>query len=76
MTFDDEKDCFVLATGRTFYAFGGILGLAGCGEDDKSLYYGFDGEVYLEGGGDFTASEREEVAAEMIARWKRWAAGR
>lgn len=70
MIFDDEKNEYVLASGRRFYAFGNILGV----DRDGVLTYGHDGTVGRRdrvGGDDdpFTDGERREIADAMIARW-------
>lgn len=72
MIYDHDKSEVVLSTGTRFYAYGNILGL----DPDLHLSYGYDGNVVVdsvEHGPNFTASEREEIAAEMVERWRRWA---
>ena len=69
MTFDWRTDRYTLASGRTVYAYGGVLGL---GPDAISASYGWDGSVDMHDGLPFTTVERHEIAAEMIRRWEWW----
>lgn len=66
MTFDDETDEYVLASGRRVYAFSGSLGLQ---DGSDIVLYGSDGGFDTF---DWTQAEREEVADEMIRRWTEW----
>lgn len=80
MKVNDHGD-FVLRSGRTIDANRGILGInVYPGDDDPSLYGGYDeefgngeeldGEVF--GSPPFTTGERREIAEYMIDQWKRW----
>ena len=63
---------FILSTGRTFYAFGSMLGLR---EEATSLTYGWDGTVHLDDDdldAEFTPLERREIAVYMISLWASW----
>lgn len=56
------------STGRVMYAFGPVVGLS-CDPADGLAYYGWDGELAKFEPG-LTQSERQELAAYMIKRWK------
>jgi hypothetical protein len=69
-------NAYLLESGRTFRANGGILGI----NSEELLTEGYDSE--LENGYDttfefdqppLTAEERREIADYMIERWKEWA---
>ena len=72
MKYDPKTHNITLASGREFYAFGGVLGLGGRDNafHDK-LYYGWDGDVWPVP--DWTPEERREIADAMIARWQAFA---
>lgn len=73
MRYDDDRNEYVLDSGRRFYAHGGVLGLGnGAVVDDDELLEGWDGHV-TEYSHPFTPEERREIAAEMIRRWEAWA---
>ena len=78
--FDLKTNCYTLASGRTVYAYGGVLGL---GQDAIAVLYGWDGGVedadwgvdegdHMHDGAPFTEAERQEIATEMIRRWEWW----
>ena len=76
MIYESKDENYVLSTGRVIYANRGILGLA---PKSRVLYEGFDGAHPFEGDpgmtdAPLTAAERQEIADEMIARWRAWAA--
>ena len=60
------EEGYKLSTGKQFYAYDGILGMA----PDGDLTYGYDGvvDVYP----SFTPSERREIADAMVEAWKEW----
>lgn len=81
-----DGEYFVLASGRRFYANGGILGMS----EHLRVAEGYDGMVESEGVGpfdddcdhdayvdcercQFTQNERREIAAHMVGLWRRWA---
>lgn len=63
------KDEIMLSTGRTEYANCGILGLAVNEDDSDFVYYGRDGGFSTK---NWTQDERNELADEMILRWKKF----
>lgn len=66
-----DRDTYVLSTGREFYANNGIIGLGPADDDEPSE--GYDGGIstvdYEDG---WTAAECVELADAMIARWQAW----
>lgn len=80
MTFDRNTHLYTLLSGRTIYAYGGVLGL---GPNAIHASYGWDGSVedhegavdegdHMYDGLPLTPTERQEIAAEMIQRWGWW----
>lgn len=65
----DDRHTVKLSTGRSFYAYAGILGLDAEAED---LRYGYDGTAGDPEGGPLTPAERAEIATLMVERWTRW----
>lgn len=73
MEIDDKRNRYTLSTGKTFYAYCGIIGLS----PNYYMYEGYDdsledGIINNEAGRveDFTCSEKIEIADMMIERWK------
>lgn len=67
---DEESDEWVLSAGRRLSANCGFLSVNDYGE----LASGYDELIACrEGGEDFTAAERREIAEHQIALWRRWA---
>ena len=60
-------DYLEFASGRRFYAYGGMLSL---GEGTEACY-GYDGGLY-EDGAPFTHEERLEIAHYMMELWRAW----
>ena len=67
-------DGYCLASGRTFYANGGVIGIGeDCGK--HGLSEGYDGGIVIACDWDeafvpWTPDERAELADEMIRRWQ------
>lgn len=60
MTYDEQTNEIVLATGRRFD------NLVSVSDGTDYLSYGSDGGFYID---DWTPAERTELADEMIRRW-------
>ena len=60
------SETFEFSTGKTFYAYNGIIGLSG-ENGDFFITYGYDGEVDTK---SFTNDEFTELADYMINKWK------
>lgn len=82
MKFNNKGSRYTLSTGKSFYAYSGILGLCMDYEfidpNDQirqkiQLVYGYDGLVNDIDPDQFTLEERKEIAEEMIHRWQIWA---
>lgn len=70
MTFND-RDEYVLSTGRKFYANCGIIGISPKNDDVSE---GYDGDVYVDWfENPWTIAEKVELAEFMIDRWEKWA---
>ena len=69
-----NRDHFLLASGRVFYAFGLTLSLTPA----QTLCYGSDGAVTefdpFYGHTPLTPAERHDIAAYVIAQWQAWQA--
>jgi hypothetical protein len=90
MIWDARGGRYTLSTGRRFHANNGILGLGPTADFDGIVAEGYDGGIITDGrevdarhspeeaaeASAWTAEERAELAAEMIARWTAFARGR
>ena len=70
MNYSKGRDIYTLASGRTFYANHGILGISP-GEGAAELTEGYDGGLFLR---SLTREERIEIATAMVEAWGKWLA--
>lgn len=68
----NETSDVLLDSGNVLFVTQGILGIDIFGEA-KCLYAGYDEHLYsCEGGRDFTAEDKKEIASHMAQRWAAW----
>lgn len=69
VTFQEDKDAYVLSSGRKVDAHQGFIGLKAIGHEGPFFAEGWDSFVQVS---EWTADERGELAEAMVEAWRRW----